>query len=112
MSNSRSPRAVRSMTMGTSGMARTIAERGGGPARFVDGVRPARGRGAGTRDRAPRARLGGDARARPGAEPPEQALRAALDAPAVQPQRVRDLRGRSAVDEHREQREIVPIHEV
>ena len=84
MSNSRSPRAVRSMTMGTSGMAGTIA----GAAR--SGRR--RG-GAGCR----------------GAQAPEQALDPPREPAAVEPQRLGDLGGRRAVDEHREQREVVRV---
>ena len=85
------------------------------PIRFAEApsdARPARGRGAGTRDRAPRVRLSGDARARPVAELPQEALRAPLHAPVIQPQRVGDVPGRRAVDQHREQREVVPVDQV
>ena len=66
----------------------------------------ARSRGRNPRPRAARAALGGDAR-RPRAELPEQALRAPVHAPLVQPQRVGDLARRRAIHQHREQREVV-----
>src|SRR5687767_12609540 len=82
MSNSRSPRAVRSMTIGTSGMPAILAGRW--------------------------ARLGGGADARPQAA--HEPLGLAAQAAGVQPQRLRHLGGRRAVDEHRQQREVVGVH--
>ena len=85
MSNSRSPRAVRSMTMGTRGMAPE--------SRTHDSVR-------------------GQAAATVVAQPAEQPLDAAAHLAAVEPQRVGRHVGRRAVDQHRQQREVVGVDPV
>ena len=89
MSNSRSPRAVRSMTMGTSGMA----ERHSAP-------RAAAGSQAAAMRRRRRA-----AGARAGA-------RSGAGGAAVEVQRLGDVGRRRAVDEHRQQREVVGLDAV
>ena len=86
MSNSRSPRAVRSMTMGTRGMARRLA---GAPDQAAAGV-PARGRRR--------------------AEQALDAARHAARGPAAACRRRRPAR--RAVDEHREQREVLGLDAV
>src|SRR3954471_4224112 len=82
MSNSRSPRAVRSITIGTRGMA-------------------------------PESRtLGQDGFAAVLPQAPEQALDPAADVAPVQAQRVGGVRGRRAVGEHRQEREVLGLDRV
>jgi len=56
--------------------------------------------------------LGGGARGGLAAQAPEQALRAVRDPPVRHVERLGDVGGRRAVDEHRQQREVVGVDAV
>src|SRR4051812_19330068 len=94
MSNSRSPRAVRSMTIGTRGISATR----------VPAVMPRRIlAGPGPPSDHPRARR---------AQACEHALDAARQPAPVQPQRRGDVFGLRAVHEHRQQRQVLGLDAV